>query len=376
MPRLSILPIFLVGLVSLFGCTGENSVEVTTVNISANPDSTPEDSVVLDHRIGPVSQYGELIAAAPTGEGRIYGKCKGAVAGNEVQVRGMSLYWSIMPRAVEFFTEAAITTMVKDMKIEIIRIAVATDENWGGGIMGFNRDPDTQRQLIKQVVDAAVKNDIYVIIDWHSHTAENQLMEAYNFFTEMAMTYGHLDNVIFEVYNEPKGSWGLAKGEAYWPTIRNYAETVISAIRLFSDNLVLVGTPFYDQFPNAALSSPVNFSNVAYTFHYYANSHSVVKEGANAVNAMRGGLSIFVSEWGTGNADGKGTPGLEANNEWQNWLNNYKLSSANWSASKINEGTAAFTGESTENQLYYSESGTLVKYYLSTNPDSYTQCKK
>lgn len=114
---------------------------------------------------------------------------------------------------------------------------------------------------------------------------------------------------------------------------------------------------------------------MAYTFHYYANTHSITGQGNAAVRAMEAGLSVFVSEWGTGNADGKGTPNVQRNDDWQAWMDKYKLSSANWSASKISEGTAAFTSEATADSLVYSVSGELVKSYLAKNPDSYTKCK-
>ncbi|MBR4006808.1 T9SS type A sorting domain-containing protein [Fibrobacter sp.] len=56
-------------------------------------------------------------------------------------------------------------------------------------------------------------------------------------------------------------------------------------------------------------------------------------------------------------------------------MNKHKLSWANWSASYINEGTAAFQDGSNKNSLQYTTSGNLVKGYLATNPTSYTACK-
>lgn len=352
-------------LTSLCACTGENVVESSV------------DEVILPLeplRVGPVSQYGQLMAGKPDGVGRIYGSCEGPVSGKEVQVRGMSLYWNIKTDALAFYTERAINTMVKEMKVEVIRFAEATTENWGDGFVGYMQDPEYGQQLLKQVIDAAIRNDIYVIIDWHSHTAENQEEEAAEFFEYVAKTYGHLDNIIFELYNEPKGTWGIDAANTYWPEIKSYADKMISIIRQYSDNLIVVGNPFYSQYPNVALDNPINDNNVAYTFHYYANSHKVESEGKNADAAMKAGYSVFITEWGTGNADGTGVPGSTANSKWQKWIDANKLSWANWSASRINEGTAAFDPASTSSNLIYTRSGTLVKSYLRTNPDSYIKC--
>ncbi len=330
-------------------------------------------------RVGPVSQYGQLMTGKnSSGKGQIYGSCEGVKDGAEVQVRGMSLYWSLMPQAVEFWSEEGVSTMVRDMNIQIVRAAMATgNEDWQGGYKGYASDPNTQKNLVKTVVEAAIKNDIYVIIDWHSHEAHKQTDAAKNFFKEMAETYGQYDNVIFEVFNEPQ--------QIPWSDVKSYAEQVIQVIRQYSDNLVLVGNPSWDQNPSDAIGNEVNDSkkNTAYTLHYYANSHNWSgnyewggeSEGAKGEKAMNAGLSVFISEWGTGNADGKGTPDQNRNKSWQDYVNKHKLSWANWSASYINEGTAAFQDGSNKNSLQYTTSGNLVKGYLATNPTSYKACK-
>ena len=334
-------------------------------------------------RVGPVSQYGQLMTGKnSSGKGQIYGSCEGVKDGAEVQVRGMSLYWSLMPQALEFWSEEGIATMVNDMKIQIVRAAMATgDEDWKGewnGIQlkGYAVDPNNQKQFMKTVVEAAIKNDIYVIIDWHSHKANQQTDAAKNFFKEMAQTYGQYDNVIFEVFNEPE--------KISWSDVKNYANQVIEVIRQYSDNLILVGNPEWDQNPSAAIGNEVNDSknNTAYTLHYYANSHNWEgtynwggeSEGLKGEKAMNAGLSVFVSEWGTANSNGGGDPNQGRNQSWQEYLNKHKLSWANWSASYISEGTAAFQGGSNKTSLQYTTSGNLVKGYLSTNPESYTKC--
>ena len=336
-------------------------------------------AAVTPTRVGPVSQYGQLQAGKNSdGHGRIYGSCPSySTSGNEVQVKGMSLYWSSAEAAAtDFYTETAINTMVKDMKIEIVRFAMGVSESWDYGRGYLTGGADKQKKMLKAVVEAAVKNDIYVIIDWHSHQADNQTSDAVSFFSWAAETYGQYDNVIFEVYNEPTN--------ISWSSIKTYADQVVSAIRQHSDNLILVGTPSWDQKPQEAIGNEVNDpkKNVAYTLHYYANTHCWEGnyswgggcEGTNGEKAMKAGLSVFVSEWGTGNADGSGTPDENRNAQWQKYINDHKLSWANWSASRIGEGTAAFEGGSNASSLTYTKSGSLVKGYLASNPSSYKAC--
>ena len=331
-------------------------------------------------RVGPVSQYGQLMTGKNSqGKGQIYGSCEGVKDGAEVQVRGMSLYWSLMDEALEFWSEEGVTSMVNDMKIQIVRAAMATGkEDWTKGkYIGYEVQPEAQTNFMKAVVEAAIKQDIYVIIDWHSHEANTQTQNAVKFFGEMAQKYGNYDNVIFEVFNEPQ--------KVEWNVIKNYADAVVAEIRKYSDNLILVGTPEWDQYPNRAIGGEINDpkKNTAYTFHYYSGTHCIsgmhpgnqywACEGEHAIEAMNAGLSVFVSEWGTTTADGKG--GIAGDNDgWQNWMNENKLSWANWSASKIPEGSAAFSSGATKTSLQYSNSGNQVKGYLSSNPASYTKC--
>ncbi len=329
-------------------------------------------------RVGPVSQYGELLAGKnSSGKGQIYGSCQGVADGAEVQVKGMSLYWSLKQEAVDFWSAAGVQTMVNDMNIQIVRASMATGtEDWSGGYKGYASDPNTQKNLVKTVVEAAIAQDIYVIIDWHSHEAHNQTESAKQFFAEMAQTYGQYDNVIFEIYNEPM--------DISWDQVKNYANQVIPVIRQYSDNLILVGNPKWDQNPQMAINNEVSdpAKNTAYTLHYYANSHcwsgtydwGGACEGTNGLQAMNAGLSIFMSEWGTGDANGGGSPDVSRNQSWQNYMNQHKISWANWSASRIEEGTAAFTSGSTPNNLQYTTSGQMVKGFLASNPTTYTAC--
>ena len=315
-------------------------------------------------RVGPVSQYGQLQAGKNSAnKGQIYGSCKGVKDGAEVQVQGMSLFWSISSDVGSpFWTADIVNGLVQNQNIQLIRAAMGVDEDWGSG--NYFTKPGYYQGLMNTVVQAAIDNDIYVIIDYHSHKASDNVENAKSFFSYMAEKWGKYDNVIFEIFNEPTSqSWG---------TIKTYADDVVKTIRQHSDNLILVGSRDWDQHPDDAKGNEVTDSknNVAYTFHFYAGSHSKGNEGANAVSAMNGGLSVFVSEWGTVNADGGGEVSGNSSG-WLEWMNTHKLSGANWSVSNKGEGASYFSGSAWN----YSKSGNWVNENIfSKLPTSYSAC--
>ncbi len=315
-------------------------------------------------RVGPVSAYGQLmIGQNNSGKGQIYGSCKGVSDGNEVAVQGMSLFWSIASDVgAPFWTADYVSGLVSRQNIQLIRAPMGVDEDWGAGNYFTNKS--YYQGIMNNVVQAAIDNDIYVIIDYHSHKANENVENAKTFFAEMAQKWGKYDNVIFEIFNEPTSQ--------SWSTIKTYADQVVAEIRKYSDNLILVGSRSWDQYPNEAAGNPVTDSkkNTAYTFHFYAGSHYTNSEGANAVSAMNSGLSVFVSEWGTVNADGGGSVSSNSST-WYNWMKTHKLSGANWSVSNKSEGASYFNGSAWN----YSESGNWVNTNIFASlPKSYTAC--
>ena len=174
-------------------------------------------------RVGPVSAYGQLQAGKnSSGKGQIYGSCKGVSSGNEVQVQGMSLFWSIADDVgAPFWTADYVSGLVSRQNIQIIRAPMGVDEDWGAG--NYFTNTSRYQGLMNTVVQAAIDNDIYVIIDYHSHKANDNVNNAKTFFKYMAEKWGKYDNVIFEIFNEPTSQ--------DWSTIKNYADQVISTIR-------------------------------------------------------------------------------------------------------------------------------------------------
>ena len=137
-----------------------------------------------------------------------------------------------------------------DWNTTIVRAAMGVEDPGG-----YIDDPAGNKEKIKTVVDAAIDEGVYVIIDWHSHHAEDYESEAIAFFEEMATLYGEYDNIIYEIYNEPLAvSWS--------GTIKPYAENVIAAIRAIdSDNIIVVGTPNWSQDVNYPAADPITTSS-------------------------------------------------------------------------------------------------------------------
>src|SRR5574344_298512 len=296
---------------------------------------------------GPVSYYGKLTAK----DGHLYGAKTGTT---QVQVKGMSMFWDTWDVGYNFYKTSVVDALVDKWKVEILRVAHGTagnlNSNW--------------QSLDDAVIQEAIAKDIYVIIDYHSHTAQNEVSEATTFFTYMAQKWGSKPNVIFEVFNEPNTT-------GMWSTVKSYANTIIPVIRKYSSNLIIVGNSEYSAHPEEAISDPVTDSgnNTAYTFHFYADSHQL--DGGdysgyatfrNRIrNAIQAGRTVFVTDWGTTNADGGlSTPNVNKDNsdEWPTFLVNNKISWCNWCVSNKREASAIFEGQDAyTNPVNWSESG-------------------
>lgn len=355
-------------------------------------------------RTGPVSQYGQLQAGTNNaGEGRIYGSCEHfSSSGNEVQVKGMSLFWSCAANQQRYWKKDIITGLVERQNIQLIRAAMAVDDmgEWADG--HYFTKPDFYQAMLDEAVEAAIENDIYVIIDFHSHVAADSVENAKDFFRIQAEKWGKYDNVIFEVFNEPicaSGSVGDNSdcseygGYIGMSAIKTYADQVVSVIREYSDNLIIVGTPMWDQYPNTVVDYPVEDplerDNIAYAFHFYAGRDDGTKAHdfsltSNANFAMQRGLSVFVSEWGTVGYDGGGAPSATLNPQWQTWMNSRKISSANWNVGKSGDPSSEsgseyfgfnFDPDNAPDNWTYSLSGQWVNDKVFAGlPTSYVAC--
>ncbi len=247
---------------------------------------------------------------------------------------GNSFFWSNDNWGGERFYKSEVVSWLKlDWKATIVRAAMGVEDP--GGYLDNNV---SNKNRVITIVDAAIDEGLYVIIDWHSHHAEDNTNEAVSFFEEMADLYGEYDNVIYEIYNEPLDvSWSA--------TIKPYADSVISAIRAIDpDTLIVVGTPEWSQRVDLAAAYPItNHSNIAYTLHFYTIYHQQwLRDRASA--ALDDGIALFITEWGS---IGYSQVDSEAN-EWMTWCFENKISHCNWAVNdKEEEWSILVPGAST-----------------------------
>ena len=272
---------------------------------------------------------------------------------------GNSFFWSNDNWGGEkFYTPEVVSWLKIDWNTKIVRASMGVEDPGG-----YLDNKISNKNRVKTIVDAAINEGIYVIIDWHSHHAEDYTNEAVLFFKEMATIYGEYDNIIYEIYNEPLDiSWS--------EIIKPYAIEVISMIRSIDpNNIIVVGTPEWSQRVDLAAADPIDgYSNIAYTLHFYTiYHHQWLRDRASA--ALDDGIAIFITEWGS---IGYTQIDSEAN-KWMNWCFANKISHVNWAVNDKEEEWsivvpgASTTGNWTDNEL--TDAGKLAKNIIKTWPE-------
>ena len=260
----------------------------------------------------PVKKYGQL---------QVRGSQLCDQNGQPVVLRGVSLGWhNLWPR---FYNKGTVDELTDKWHASVIRAAmgVKIEDN-------YLENPTFALQCMTPVIEEAIKDGVYVIIDWHAH--DRYTDKAAEFFGKMSAKCGKYPNVIYELFNEPV--------EDSWESLKQYATTVIKAIRANDpDNIILMGCPHWDQDIDKVAASPLEgVSNVMYTVHFYAATHKQYLRD-RMQKAVEGGLPVFVSECAGMEASGDGPLNEEEDDKWIDLMERLKISWVNWSLSDKNE---------------------------------------
>lgn len=309
---------------------------------------------------GGTEQVGDIASPSANGALAVSGTQLVDAEGQPVQLRGISTHGlSWFP---EYVNEPLFRQLHEEWKVNVIRLAMYTAE-YGGYCTGG--DQEQLKELVKNGVEYATDQDMYVIIDWHILSDGNPNMyqsDAVSFFREMSETYASYDNVLYEICNEPNGS-------VDWSDIKAYAYEIIPVIRANDpDAVILVGTPNWSQYVNEAAADPITgYDNLMYTLHFYAATHTDSLRNT-MTSAIEAGLPVFVSEYGICDASGNGAIDEMQANAWIDTMDQYGVSYIAWNLSNKDETSAVFCSTCTKTSGFsredLSESGKWVYQML------------
>ena len=121
--------------------------------------------------------------APPYGQLKTVGAHITNSAGTPVQLRGLSLFTShYIP---DYWNATSVNQIKCGWNSNVIRAPLGISSSCCGG---WVETRDREYKRMKTVIDAAIDNGIYVIVDWHAFSAQLDL--AKGFFANISKTYG------------------------------------------------------------------------------------------------------------------------------------------------------------------------------------------
>ncbi len=230
----------------------------------------------------------------------------------------------------QYISRESFASLKKLFGINAVRLALYSDPN-----AGYTKE---LHKKVRDGVEAATKEGMYVIIDWHILSDGNPNIykeQAKEFFKEMAQAYKNQDNIIYEICNEPNG------GAAWENDIKPYAVELISIIRkIDKDAVIIVGTPNWSQDVDIVAQSPITGEkNIMYALHFYAATH---KEDLRSKGdaALKKGLPLFVSEFSICEASGNGNLDYNSADAWAAFCKSNNISMMAWNLSNKAEASS------------------------------------
>jgi endoglucanase len=341
------------------GTSATPTTPATTTPAPSSPAPTPTRSTTPPAGRTPVAVNGQL---------RVCGVNLCNQYDRPIQLRGMSthgLQWF-----ANCYNNASLDALATDWQADLFRIAMYVQEG------GYETNPAAFTDRVNNLVDLAEARGMYAMIDFHTLTPgdpNHNLARAKTFFAAVSARNAAKQNVIYEIANEPNG--------VSWTAIKSYAEQVIPVIRANDpDAVVIVGTRGWSSLgvsdgagSGEVIANPVRASNIMYAFHFYAASH---KDNYRAeVERAATTLPLFVTEFGTVNANGGGAVDTASSTAWLDLLDRLKIGYANWTFSDAGEGSAALRPGTCASGTYagtgvLTESGAMLRSRIRT-PDTF-----
>ncbi|MBT2439506.1 cellulase family glycosylhydrolase [Streptomyces sp. ISL-36] len=310
---------------------GANTIRATATTANGGPNL---DHLKVDTATAPPSTG--TTPAAINGQLKVCGTKLCNTHGKPIQLRGMSSHGTQWYS--QCLTGGSLDALAKDWNADVLRVSTYVQEE------GYETDPRKFTDLAHSLIEQATARGMYVIVDWHMLDPGDphyNLARAKTFFTEIAQRHGSKTNLLYEIANEPSG--------VAWSRIKSYAEQLIPVIRAKdAETPILVGTRAWSSLgvsegadESEVVASPVNASNIMYTFHFYAYSHR--DEYLNTLSRAADKLPVFVTEFGTQNYAGEGANDFAMSQRFIDLMAAKKISWVNWNFSDDDRSGAVFT---------------------------------
>jgi endoglucanase len=304
----------------IMGCGGEGATERDAAPGDSNgsvgnawqPPAAPEPG-------SPVALHGQLSVV----DGELVD-----AAGAPVQLKGVSTMWLNWEQNYAS-SKDGLRWLRDNWGLSVIRAAMGIEP-----ANAYLANPTAMANNVRTVVRNAIELGVYVIIDWHDHTAEQHQQQASDYFAAAAAEFGAFPNVFYETYNEPL--------QVDWATVvKPYHEAISAVIRAQDpDNVIILGTPVWSQRVDTAATNPVAGTNLMYTVHFYSCEHRAAQR-AQALAARQRQLPIFVTEWGATAANGGTDPNGDVCQDeaqlWHDFMNQEGISWAAWKLDDCND---------------------------------------
>lgn len=358
--------------------TRTNTPGAATATITKTPTKTPTRTATASSSGGTVNTYGRLQISGTTLKDK---------NGNPVQLAGISshgLTWfplsdlnlnttsniNLLNQQITFnpaggvpfpYTSTAVGNLVSQWHIEVTRASMFSYDPWNGSNAKSydNAYPNWKWyniNLVNSIVQSAINNNIYVIIDWHAGEGGDPDPNVYwnnghvqEFFNYMVDKWGSYPNVIYETVNSPVIGWA----DNGTPGLKTFNQNVINLIRAretadgYAPNMILAGTPTWSQDVDIAANDPLSGNLIAYNFMWYAGTHGAsyrtkAETALSTLATKAPNQTLFMGEVGTTQSNGSGGVYYNEFNTWMEWAKTKNLSWLNWSISDKEETSAIF----------------------------------
>jgi aryl-phospho-beta-D-glucosidase BglC (GH1 family) len=200
--------------------------------------------------------------------------------------------------------------LAKDWKANVVRIGIHPG-------VWKKEAHDKVLDRLAEDVDAALKNGMFVIIDWHAigwpdgyyqvnsggpkDLYDSDFMLAKEFWAAVAKRYGKDGRVLFELWNEPvfqKDEWAPEVGQK-WAKFKPFMKELFDIVREHGDNVVIVSSNRWSYWLKGIRKDLLEGKNIAYAWHIYAgHSKNDPKAWADALDDLQTVAPVLVTEWG------------------------------------------------------------------------------